>query len=255
MAGIPDALKQRGVHQLFRTTLQGFKRPELALDDATFLLHTTTCTYALDDEGICRDIIPRGDRLPRGVDRCRGAQYVACLYKDSDEGMVGDPRIGGRALFVGRGTGMRMALLKTARITGIEHIDLLGHKRRPTVPAAPRWSDDEIDVDWSLNAPKAAAQTYMMLPKPQLPIGSLGNDVMPVGALASPARRPQPPKRLVPQPKRLATLPPRTPTLSTPKPTLPARKPTLPARKPTLPLRKPAPPIGKLDAPLRPPRP
>jgi hypothetical protein len=219
MAGIPDSLKQRGVHQLFRTTLQGHKRPDLAIDHATFLLHTTTCTYALDDEGICRDIISKGERLPRGVERCRGAQYVACLFRDSDDGMVGDPRVGGRALFVGRGTGLRMALLKTGRITGIEHIDTLGNKREPSMPVVSRWSETEIDLGWSLEPSKAAAQTYLGLPKP-----TLDNDVIQPGALSVPA----------------------TPRLA-------PRKPQLPPRKPTS--ARPAPPRRNLNAPLRPPRP
>lgn len=170
MTGLPEELKKRGVHQLLRTTLRGHKRPDLAVDSATLLVHTTNCTYALDDDGICRDVIavaatPGVEAIvPRGAARCRGAQYVACLDMRSDDGLVGEPRVGGALLFVGKGTGTRMALLKTARVVKVE--EYTGGRRKAKSPAPlARWSRIDTDLVLGQAQSTAAVVTQMMLPR------------------------------------------------------------------------------------------
>jgi hypothetical protein len=58
----------------------------------------------------------------------------------TEDGLVAEPRVGARALFVGRGTGLRMALIKTATLTRVERPERGPFSRRDLVPdsAVPR---------------------------------------------------------------------------------------------------------------------
>ena len=120
MGRLSKTLKDRGVYEILTTTMRGHQRPDVGAAGATWFIHTARCTYALDDDGFCREVIPAGDGPLRDVHRCHGAQFVACLDMRTDQGLVAEPRVGARALFVGRGTGLRMALIKTAEITAVE---------------------------------------------------------------------------------------------------------------------------------------
>jgi hypothetical protein len=165
-----DAMKQRGTFALIRSTLQGHKAPDLGVTGATCLIYTASCIYALDDDGFCQDVLPLGVSLSQSMLRIKGAQYVAALEAYSAEGLVADPRIGTRALFVGRGTGTKQALLRTGPITRVdfrEGSDEPNARRR-------HWgaSDVELsamDLGWQRPTDIDPSKTYQQLPVVQLP--------------------------------------------------------------------------------------
>jgi hypothetical protein len=103
-----------------RRTQVGHKRPDVASFDPSCFLHTATAIYALDEDGVCCYVTGQDGKDAGAAVRCVGAQYVACLDRHSDEGLVADPRVGAQALFVGRGSEMRAALLRTAPLTRVE---------------------------------------------------------------------------------------------------------------------------------------
>ncbi len=85
-----------------------------------YAVHTRSCTYLLDDDGICRwTLAPTGIPVP-GADRYLGAQFVACLDVREAGGLVGELRIGAAALFA-RSEGGRLVLLRTPLIEFVEH--------------------------------------------------------------------------------------------------------------------------------------
>src|SRR4051812_8831201 len=88
--------------------------------EMTYAVHTRTCIYLLDEEGVCGWALPTGDAPPIGAERCIGAQFVACLDLSVDGGLVGDLRLGTCALFA-REEGGRLVLLRTQPI---EHVAL-----------------------------------------------------------------------------------------------------------------------------------
>jgi hypothetical protein len=89
------------------------------MSDLTYAVHTATCTYLLDEDGICRwTHVPTGV-APPGAERCVGAQFVACLDLASEGGLVGELRLGAAALFVRREDG-RFLLLRTLPIERVE---------------------------------------------------------------------------------------------------------------------------------------
>ena len=89
--------------------------------ETRYAVHTTTCTYLLDEEGVCRWIVSPTGMVPPEVRFCVGAQFVACLDPAVGGGLVGELRLGTAALFVRRDpeTG-RMLLLRTRRIDQVE---------------------------------------------------------------------------------------------------------------------------------------
>lgn len=96
--------------------------------DLAYAVHTATCTYLLDDEGVCRWIVsPRGT-VPKHVQMAIGAQFVACLDLEVEGGLVGELAVGAMALLV-RHDDERMVLLRTA---AIEHVD--DRRARASVP-------------------------------------------------------------------------------------------------------------------------
>ena len=156
-------LKQRGTFDIITQTLKGHKRPDLVTEASCFIF-TAGCIYALDEEGFCREVIPLGLTLPAGVSRCRGAQYVACLDKTTSTGLVPEPRPGARALFVGRGTGQKMALLRTGTITTVEY-----RENDVKMPKSARasWGAADVELNWS--SEDLATKTCQQLPAVQLP--------------------------------------------------------------------------------------
>lgn len=90
------------------------------MSDMAYAVHTRSCTYLLDDDGICRwTLAPTGTPVP-GADRYLGAQFVACLDVREEGGLVGELRIGAAALFA-RSEGGRLVLLRTPLIEFVEH--------------------------------------------------------------------------------------------------------------------------------------
>jgi hypothetical protein len=84
-----------------------------------YAVHTDTCTYLLDDDGVCRWIVSQRGVVPAHVQQCIGAQFVACLDMKVIGGLLGTLSVGARALFV-KNTGTQMIMLRTGRI---EHVD------------------------------------------------------------------------------------------------------------------------------------
>jgi hypothetical protein len=90
------------------------------MPEMTYAVHTGTCTYLLDDEGICLWTLSPGGHAAPGTDRCVGAQFVACLDLTTPGGLVGELRIGAAALFARREHG-RFVLLRTMPIERVEY--------------------------------------------------------------------------------------------------------------------------------------
>jgi hypothetical protein len=90
------------------------------MPEMTYAVHTMTCTYLLDDDGVCRwTLSPSGLAAP-GTDRCVGAQFVACLDLSAPGGLVGELVVGGAALFA-RSENGRLVLLRTLSIERVEY--------------------------------------------------------------------------------------------------------------------------------------
>lgn len=87
--------------------------------EMAYAVHTQACTYLLDEDGVCRWIVSQQGVVPAHVRQCIGAQFVACLDLSVEGGLVGELRVGARALFV-RHTGDNMVLLRTGEIN---HVD------------------------------------------------------------------------------------------------------------------------------------
>ncbi len=87
--------------------------------DLAYAVHTATCSYLLDEDGVCQWIVSPQGVVPSHVMQAIGAQFVACLDMDERGGLVGELRAGAMALLV-RQDGNRMLLLRTAPI---QHVD------------------------------------------------------------------------------------------------------------------------------------
>lgn len=88
--------------------------------DMAYAVHTRTCSYLLDERGVCRWIVARQGAVPAHVNQCVGAQFVACLDLATAGGLVGDLRPGAMALFVRNSEPGRMVLLRTAPIESVD---------------------------------------------------------------------------------------------------------------------------------------
>jgi hypothetical protein len=93
--------------------------PAPATTEMAYAVHTSTCTYLLDEGGTCRWIVSQLGVVPAHVLQCIGAQFVACLDLNVSGGLLADLRPGGRALFV-REANDRLVLLRTGPII---HVD------------------------------------------------------------------------------------------------------------------------------------
>jgi hypothetical protein len=100
------------------------------LADIAYAVHTRTCSFMLDDGGICRWILSSTGMVPPHIKQCIGAQFVACLDLTLDGGLAGELLLGAAALFVKRDASGRMQLLRTGMIFQVE--------TRPDVSAMPR---------------------------------------------------------------------------------------------------------------------
>lgn len=87
--------------------------------EMAYAVHTKTCTYLLDDWGVCRWIVSQQGAVPPHIRQCVGAQFVASLDLRAEGGLVGDMKPGSKALFV-RQMDDRMVLLRTAEIQRVD---------------------------------------------------------------------------------------------------------------------------------------
>lgn len=97
-----------------------------------YAAHTSSCTFFLDDEGICRQIVRRagaGAGSMSGVPargeadtagRCIGAQYVASLDAAKEGGLTALPTVGLPMLFAYVGDTGRIALVRTGPVSKFE---------------------------------------------------------------------------------------------------------------------------------------
>jgi hypothetical protein len=99
-----------------------------------YAVHTHTCTYLLDEEGICRWIVARQGAVPPHVRQCMGAQFVACLDLAEQGGLTGELRQGAMGLFVRPTDPGRMVLLRTAPILAVDGLETKPGER-PKPPA------------------------------------------------------------------------------------------------------------------------
>jgi hypothetical protein len=139
----------------------------------TYAVHTATCSYLLDEDGICRWALAPGGPAPPAAERCVGAQFVACLDLHSEGGLVGELRIGGSALFVRR-EGGRFVLLRTLPIVNVEI--------RSAVEDPPSFADTPV----TMGDPRRVPQTPPVVPREALPLPSFDRPQAPV-AIHTPA--------------------------------------------------------------------
>lgn len=95
--------------------------------EITYAAHTASCTFLLDDEGICRRIVMARQReerkrrdSARSAARCVGAQYVASLDAGAAGGLVEMPRVGAAMLFARVDERGRVSLVRTGVVTSFE---------------------------------------------------------------------------------------------------------------------------------------
>ncbi len=113
------------------------------LPSIQYAVHTATCTFLLDSEGICRKIavIPsasstsRGRETARAAARCIGAQYVASLDAHATGLLTDTPKIGTAMLFARTDENGRISLVRTGHVTRFERYaeDPFVEEDRPSV--------------------------------------------------------------------------------------------------------------------------
>jgi hypothetical protein len=177
------------------------------MDNAAYAVHTRTCTFLLDAEGICRWIVSRTGMVPPEIRRSVGAQFVACIHPDLDGLLAGELVIGAAALFVKREPqGERFELMRSGTIV---HIELRGAKASLPPPGAVL-SDDTLDLSGGppLSVPPTVgARGGDTVPPPSFALGSLSDgelegleipahDGESTVTLTLPLFRPEAPRRL-----------------------------------------------------------
>ena len=92
--------------------------------EISYAAHTSSCTFLLDDQGICRRIVmaPKGKRREssRTAAKCVGAQYVASLDGSAAGGLVEMPRVGAAMLFARVDEQGRVSLVRTGVLVSFE---------------------------------------------------------------------------------------------------------------------------------------
>lgn len=92
--------------------------------EVAYAVHTKTCTYMLDESGVCRWIISPTGMVPADIRQCIGAQFVACLDLTQEGGLAGELLLGAAALFVKHDVASgRSQLLRTGMIFQVETRD------------------------------------------------------------------------------------------------------------------------------------
>jgi hypothetical protein len=85
-----------------------------------YAAHTDTCTFYLDEDGICRRVVRHRGDVARDADpaqRCVGAQYVASLDPTAKGMLSAMPRLGVPLIFAYVGENGRIALVRTGAIS------------------------------------------------------------------------------------------------------------------------------------------
>jgi hypothetical protein len=122
------------------------------MSDVAYAVHTSTCTYLLDEDGVCRWVMSPTGTIPADGQRCVGAQFVACLDLRVVGGLVGELLLGASVLFVRRDEEAgRLVLLRTSPIENVEF-------RKPVEPAMhpaplPAYADPDPPLDYARSHP------------------------------------------------------------------------------------------------------
>jgi hypothetical protein len=112
-----------------------------SVEDATYAVHTRSCTFLLDDEGLCRFIVSRTGMVPPDIRGCVGSQFVACLHPDLEGGLAGELIVGAAALFAKQeAPSGKMVLLRSGPIL---YVELRGASAPSTED---RLSDSTLDL-------------------------------------------------------------------------------------------------------------
>lgn len=112
------------------------------MDKVVYAVHTRSCTFLLDAEGLCHWIVSRTGALPPDVRGCVGAQFVACLHPDLPGLLAGELVLGAAALFTKTEADTGRAVLM--RSGSIVHVEQRG-SLRASRSGAPL-SDDTLDL-------------------------------------------------------------------------------------------------------------
>ncbi|NUO49722.1 MAG: hypothetical protein HOV80_12780 [Polyangiaceae bacterium] len=112
-----------------------------SVEDATYAVHTRSCTFLLDDEGLCRFIVSRTGMVPPDIRGCVGSQFVACLHPDLEGGLAGELIVGAAALFAKQeAPSGKMILLRSGPILYVELRDAA------SPPTDERLSNSTLDL-------------------------------------------------------------------------------------------------------------
>ena len=143
--------------------------------EISYAAHTASCTFLLDDEGICRRIVvaPKAKRREsaRSSAKCVGAQYVASLDTATAGGLVEMPRVGTSMLFARVDENGRISLVRTGVLVRFE-----SHRTEPPIedpfiePMTSRSVETSAPVLDALESPRppAAPRTQRFVsPQPQ----------------------------------------------------------------------------------------
>lgn len=102
--------------------------------DIAYAAHTVTCTFLLDEAGICRRVVMAASKRAgegKPLARCVGAQYVASLDGRTPGGLVELPRVGASMLFARVDEKGRISLVRTGVVTKFE-TKIAPSRRKPT---------------------------------------------------------------------------------------------------------------------------
>ncbi|MEO7331227.1 MAG: hypothetical protein ABI193_21810 [Minicystis sp.] len=207
------------------------------MSDMAYAVHTRTCTYLLDEDGICRwTLSPSGAAAP-GTDRCVGAQFVASLDLNEAGGLVGELRIGAAALFA-RVEGGRYVLLRTAAIEHVEFRGGEGESVEEPAASAPQPASRKV-----ANPLQQSGLMEPRLPQPSFP--HLDQPIARAVAVPHYASAPPPAPPSVPRPSTPPPVPSRaqTPSHAPPPPSHP------PPPRPIAPPPAPPPPAIRAAMP------
>lgn len=141
------------------------------MDKVAYAVHTRTCTFLLDAEGLCHWIVSRTGVLPTEIRGCVGAQFVACLHPELAGSLAGELVIGAAALFVKQEpeTG-KFVLMRSGAILHVEQRGAV----RLVPPEGAVLSDDTLDLKGG--PPLSVAPPA---PPPSYAMRSRGGDTVP----------------------------------------------------------------------------
>lgn len=93
--------------------------------DLAYVAHTESCALLLDEDGVCRWIVPRAnatEQLIATSKRCIGARFVASLDPEVEGWLVHEPRVGSQLLF-GMMIEDRFALVRVGPLLRFDTMD------------------------------------------------------------------------------------------------------------------------------------